>query len=227
MGDAVLTLMMAVGFALQPTGTFHGDEPVARDGESWLALETRSDGARLSPTRVRLARVHDAVLDADGEATGLEVAAIDAPDAGMLLRGPRLSAGRVELAERLDDASLGHGEFAALRFRGTEYRVRARCPATPPPAEGGQTCEVVLATGASSTPLTSVQRWRSDNGGIAFGDDAAPHLVHAGDFDRDGRLDLILDTSGHYNVSRPTLFLSTPAPHGGVEAVASHESVGC
>ncbi len=230
MGDAMLTLMLATGFALQPVGTFHDGETVARDGESWLALDTTSGPARLSPTRVRLTRVHDAVVDGDGEATGIEVAAIDAPEPTMLLRGPRLRAGAVELAERLDDAALRGGEFAAVRFRGLEYRIQARCPSAPPSAddEAGQACDVVLTDGTSSQALSSTRRWRTAGGGVTFGDDVHPHLVQAGDFDGDGRLDLILDTSSHYPVSRPTLFLSSPASDGErVRQVATYESIGC
>ncbi|WP_158636362.1 hypothetical protein [Aerolutibacter ruishenii] len=34
--------LLGAAFGLQPPGEFHGDEPVARDGERWLAL--RVDG---------------------------------------------------------------------------------------------------------------------------------------------------------------------------------------
>ena len=45
----------------------------------------------------------------------------------------------------------------------------------------------------------------------SLGDDASPTLLFAGDLDRDGKLDLIFDTTDHYNVRRPTLFLSSQA----------------
>lgn len=37
--------------ALQPPGTFHEGEAVARDGESWLALRTSGQDVALVPTR--------------------------------------------------------------------------------------------------------------------------------------------------------------------------------
>lgn len=228
MTAGVLTLALAAGFALQPTGTFHANEPVARDGEAWLALEETAGGARLVSTRVRLARVHDPLVDAESEATGLEVTASASPDGGMLLRGDGLRPGPVETAERLDESMLPPGEFAAFRFRGVEYRVRARCPESPPPADGGQACDIVLAGPAAEQALFSLLRWRTAEGGIAFGDDASPHLIHAGDLDRDGRVDLILDSADHSNASEPTLYLSAPAARGeALRHVASHRSVGC
>ena len=41
--------------------------------------------------------------------------------------------------------------------------------------------------------------------------DSGAGLLWAGDLDRDGRLDLLLDLSEHYNMSLPTLFLSSAA----------------
>ena len=82
---------------------------------------------------------------------------------------------------------------------------------------------------------------------MSLNHDASPRLLFAGDIDRDGKLDLIVDTTDHYNKSRPTLFLSSPAlPDGGivdggivdgvivdgvigdgVVEVAHHEAIGC
>jgi hypothetical protein len=61
-----------------------------------------------------------------------------------------------------------------------------------------------------------------------LGDDATPALLFAGDLDRDGVLDLLLDTTDHYNLSRPTLFLSSQAGTGELlREVARFVAVGC
>ncbi|MBI5473826.1 MAG: hypothetical protein HY961_15930 [Ignavibacteriae bacterium] len=58
--------------------------------------------------------------------------------------------------------------------------------------------------------------------------DGSPTLRWAGDLDRDGRLDLLMDLTNHYNVSEPTLFLSSRAAANElVKKVASHRQVGC
>jgi hypothetical protein len=60
------------------------------------------------------------------------------------------------------------------------------------------------------------------------GNDALPQLLFAGDLDRDGRLDLLIDTTDHYNVSKPTLFLSSAAYKGVfLRRVSEHVAVGC
>jgi hypothetical protein len=39
-------------------------------------------------------------------------------------------------------------------------------------------------------------------------------VIWAGDIDGDGRLDMILNLTNHYNIWMPTLFLSTAARKG-------------
>ena len=61
-----------------------------------------------------------------------------------------------------------------------------------------------------------------------LGHDGSLRLYFAGDLDRDGRLDLVFDTSDHYNLSRPTLLLSSLAADGTlVGEAAQYQSVGC
>ena len=90
------TLLLGTAFALQPPGAFHGDEPVARHGEQWLALRRDGREAALVGARLTVTPVFDAVLDSPGGASGRAVAS----DAGgeqiiAFLRGPGLRSGRV------------------------------------------------------------------------------------------------------------------------------------
>lgn len=58
--------------------------------------------------------------------------------------------------------------------------------------------------------------------------DGIQKVIWTGDLDRDDQPDLLIDTSDHYNVFQPTLFLSSKADSGvWVKAVAYHTSVGC
>jgi hypothetical protein len=53
-------------------------------------------------------------------------------------------------------------------------------------------------------------------------------LFWAGDLDGDGRLDLVMNLSGHYNVSETTLFLSSTRQQGKlVRKAAVFRIVGC
>jgi hypothetical protein len=63
---------------------------------------------------------------------------------------------------------------------------------------------------------------------VRFAEDGVPALVWAGDLDGDGRLDLYMDLTDHYNVTNYVLFLSSRAVTGElVKQVASRRYVGC
>jgi hypothetical protein len=216
-----LTALLAAAFALQPVGSFHADEPVARDGEHWLALRATALAASLVDTRARVTPVHDVVVDADGERSGREVATA-VPDAGLLLRGSGLRAGPVAFAPLPATPTPLTAAPLMLRLGRAEYRVTLDC------GRAATRCEVVLADGYRRQVLFALDAGRRDDGSLMLGDDASPALLFAGDLDRDGRLDLILDATDHYNVGRPTLYLSSPARDGElVRRVAVNESVGC
>jgi len=218
---ALIALTVAAAFALQPIGSFHDGEAVARDGERWLALRVTPAGAALVDTRAQVRRVHDDVMDGAGARSGCDVATA-VHDAAFLLRGPALRAGAVGAVALADGgAALGPAPLD-LAFRGTPYRLALDCAAASP------RCEVVLHDGRRRQVLFALGAGRYDNGSLMLGDDASPALLFAGDLDRDGRLDLILDVTDHYNRSAPTLYLSSQARAAElVHAVAASDTVGC
>lgn len=235
-GGLATSAAAAIGYGVQPPGSFHDGEAVARHGERWLALRVRPGAAELLTARVAVKRVHDALLDGDGEATGEAVSAVGLEDVTMLLRGPGLKPGDVVVADTLETGEEGGppNPNHHLRLGQRDYRLRTRCVAAPANDSAGQSayaCTIELSDGAQRQSLATLAGFRShasDDGRMQLGDDASPHLVFAGDLDRDGRLDLIFDTTDHYNLSRPTLFLSGAAGQGDmVRAVAAHDAVGC
>jgi len=48
----------------------------------------------------------------------------------------------------------------------------------------------------------------------AYDQDGPPLLLWAGDLDKDGKLDLLMDITNHYNISETALFLSSLARSG-------------
>jgi hypothetical protein len=59
-------------------------------------------------------------------------------------------------------------------------------------------------------------------------DAAMINLLWIGDLDGDGKIDLLIDTSNHYNATILTLYLSSEADAGEVvRVVGFHKSVGC
>ncbi len=226
----MLSLLLAFALpgahALQPPGTFHQGEAVARHGERWFALRVQADEARLDTARLRVKTVFDELLDTEGQATGSEVGS-DKTDVVTYLRGTGLHAGPVVRA-RSEDISGNSGLVAQTLTLGEKaYQLATRCEAAV--TDSGLMCEIALIKGERRQTLVRMTAQRSEGAtGFMLGDDASPYLIFAGDLDRDGKLDLIFDTTDHYNVSRPVLFLSGAAEGDELlHTVADYSAVGC
>ncbi len=236
----LLLLLATTGtHAIQPPGTFHSGEAVARQGERWLALTAGDGQSRLTQTRLQVKTIVDEMLDGPGEATGQSVS----PGSGQsvdgkaevvaFIRGPLLRPGPVPQARVDDDSDGGRGQ--TLQFEGRRYRLETRCETTGNPDTTADVsayrCRIELSLGDRRQTVIEMDGSRQHNAPgspVMLGDDASPSLIFAGDLDRDGELDLIFDTSNHYNVSQPTLFLSGAAESDELlHAVAEYSSVGC
>ena len=226
----MLSLLLAFALpgahALQPPGNFHQGEAVARHGERWLALRVQADDARLDTARLQVKSVFDELLDAEGQATGSEVGS-DKADVLTYLRGTGLHAGPVVQA-LIEDTAGDSGLVAQTLMLGDKaYRLATRCEVAV--ADGGFMCGIMLIEGERSQTLVRMTAQSVEGRpGLMLGSDASPHLIFAGDLDRDGKLDLIFDTTDHYNLSRPVLFLSGAAEGDELlHVVAEHSAVGC
>jgi hypothetical protein len=231
--SSVLLLAMTGAHALQPPGMFHDGEAVARQGERWLALRMGEGDARLESARLRVKRVFDVIIDAEGQATGQQVES-DATDVVTYLRGPGLHAGRVVRADVEVLAEAGP-VAQTLQLHGQRYRIETRCRAdeavAAEPGLSSFNCSIDLIDGERVQTLVQMSATRNDgiaDGRMTLGNEASPHILFAGDLDRDGKLDLLFDTSDHYNLVRPVLFLSGAAEGDELlHAVAEHRAVGC
>ncbi|NOT87600.1 MAG: VCBS repeat-containing protein [Lysobacter sp.] len=238
-GAALSGTAMTGTHALQPPGMFHDGEAVARHGDRWLALRVHDGDARLRMTRLRVKRVFDVITDAEGETTGHEIES-DVGDVVTYLRGPGLHAGPVAVAVS-EYAGEGPLPTQRLRLGDRVYRLLTRCTADAVnTAQDGMTyrCRIELSEDGKDGdvergPRQTLTEMTGNSAlsaapDIVLGDDASPHVIFAGDLDRDGRLDLIFDTSDHYNRSHPVLFLSGAAEGEELlHAVAEHDAVGC
>lgn len=225
-------LLVVGGFAIQPPGQFHADEPIARDGESWLALRIDGNEALLVATTLGVRAVHDEVLDEAGARTGLEVSSQNDDKVIAYLRGSNLKPGTIEPAAVASMDQDIAGLPYELTFRGQLHRLSSHCEQQPRGVQAQQPqfdCRIVLHAGGMSQVLYTLAGYREHQATtMSLGDDASPALVFAGDLDHDGKLDLIFNTTDHYNVSRPTLFLSSQSKPGELlHEVARYESVGC
>ncbi len=238
MSWSVFLLLSASGFVLQPPGHFHDGEPVVTDGDQMLALHDDGQRAWLEATRIVMERVADEMLDEPGgPETGWRIGPdVDTGLPLAYLHGAGLQAGDIMRAQVADMADLPSLAFdqpmtVEIMLGDALYRLVAACTDESLASHADNRwpdCHIDLfAPNGSHSRLVSMKGYVSDAGKLYLGSDASTALLFAGDLDGDGRLDLLLDTSDHYNVRQPTLFLSGEAEGQPVRAVAQHRAVGC
>ena len=211
---------------LLETGDFHGDEVSARTGEKWLGLYISGNHSLLLNCRLQVEMVHDEIGDEPEEKTGKKVS-VDPPLEPIFLvrRAKMLREGPVEtvFAEKPNyERSLERIPPLELKLAQTSYVLKvvgsddgAKCSEDSFP----KNAQLVLAAGDSSQALYSLE---------GCGNEPYWYLLWAGDLDRDGKLDLYVSVTYHYNVSQRKLFLSSQASKGKlVKEVAEFATSGC
>lgn len=197
-------------FAGEP---FHGDEVTAVSGSRWLALYKAAEGFELSEVSISVSLVNDAVVDSDEEATGKLVTVSSSPQPVVLIPlALGLREGAVDHAAA--ELTLVPGEERVIAFHDARYVLKVSLNLTP---EG--TCLVTVEDGPQKQTLARLDQ---------CDEDTYPRLLWSGDLNHDDRLDLLLEASGHYNVSDVGLYLSVAT--GGkelVRRVAHLKTVGC
>ena len=220
---------------LQP-GVYHGDEfpEFAESGQSWLGLVQDEGQYSLVPMKISVATVHDGIVDEAGEMTGKALTVDVAAEVVMLVPIDELEPGPVVAAE---DTTV----FGTFLYPGQQRRLYA--------GKGVDDLDYLVYGRVEPHVQKSWATLRILDYGISvvcqdqFGDhverkivsidqaseDGAPRLLFAGDLNRDGHFDLLMDLTTHYNVSHPALFLSRVGSDGAPtwEKVAELLTTGC
>ncbi len=193
-------------------GERHGSEvPLNADGPWWAIC---SAGARreLKRVTVSVSTVFDAMIDQEGQPTGarLEIRGCDAPLA-LLRNVPRLAARSLPEGT----ASPVRSGAVDLRFGGKPFAIRQM-------AQGGSGYRLEYSTGGRAQTLYATDEVSADLPATDLWS-----VAWIGDLDDDGKPDLLLNATNHYNVSQVSLFLSGAAPPGSLlKLVASFTTVG-
>jgi hypothetical protein len=217
-------------------GCFHGDEVPEESAGTWDALYRQGPGFVLVSRTVQVRPCRDAITDEPGQKTGREVV-VDAEGVPILLvRGlQRVGAQPVpirtaypgrepsELPSGGGYKYIAPGNSLQLLLGTTEYRLsaRGRNDPTRPDYDRLVLDYRLTLTGpdGKSQDLPAPDR---------FAEDGVPTLLWAGDLDQDGKLDLYMDTTNHYNLGNHVLLVSSHATPGQlVRLVASRRYVGC
>lgn len=203
--------------ALVEVGSFHGNEVSARDGDLWTGLFPQSDGSfAWQQVRIATRTSHDDVVDEEGQNTGKTVS-VPAGKPLLLVQGlPELLGNKVKPIFS-GERELYNGDVIDLRLGQNRYQLRILNPRTSQKQIAAGS-ELHLLIGSREQQLFA----------IAEADEPTWTLLGAGDLDGDGKLDLYLNLSSHYNVSRHVLFLSSRAESGKlVREVAAFTTTGC
>jgi len=209
------------------TGQFHGDEISAKTGQQWLGLYVTERGAMLRYLRLRVTTVFDDVTDyGTKKKTGKRVSVHSSREPLFLLsRTPMLKAGPVisVFEEKTNFDRTLEKSPVHLKLGKKSYVLRVVGP-----TKGSELCRdnafprnarLVLISGKSAQTLYSLDD---------CGNDPSWYLLWAGDLDRDGKLDLYVNVTQHYDVSERRLFLSSTAVKGKpMKEVAAFVTGGC
>ena len=196
------------------TGTYHGDEVTAKSGEKWLALVPSLGGYALEETPIRIEFVKDEIIDQKDEATAKKVLIDLNKKPLFLVRANQvIKPGSVEMATAKPQNLEIDSAIQLKLNNGRNYDVLVACDANSPlTVDNFRQCPLVLTTESMHQTINNFQIYSPPDSKPVFAGDASPSLIWAGDLNKDGALDLLIDLSNHYNISAPTLFLSSGAP---------------
>ena len=210
-------------------GSFH-DEEVWKNAEKekWFGLFRSSKEQYLSEIIVNISRIFDPITDQDSlnNKTGWLVESINKDDCIALIAGlPFLNNHKIE-EKILSKNEILPNEELKFNYLGIDYKLFATGEITKDSLDPSfyeiHNYKLFLKSTKNGKEITDklVETLNFD--------DAMINILFAGDIDNDGILDLIIDTSRHYNKTEPTIYLSKPSNSSKLlKIVGRHSTVGC
>ncbi|MFB6456232.1 hypothetical protein ACE38W_13250 [Chitinophaga sp. Hz27] len=208
--------------SLSSLGICHPEEFKSADTASkWYAIYRTDSNYYYTSILLQFSRVDDPVLEGE---KGWQIDAPNTKDSVISLVNavPALQEGIIP-AISLRNTTLKPGDTIAFKFNGADYKLYATGNTVKRP--GDETIYhyrlflVGMKDGGQITQLL-VQH--------SYLDDSIPEIMLAGDMDGDGFPDILMNTTYHYNLYRPTLFLSSGRSKTELlHVVAMNDFVGC
>src|SRR6185436_15354073 len=185
--------------------SYHGDAISAKTGEEWFGLFSTREGYALHSCRIVVEAVHDPFDARETDMTAKKVTVNGDPQPVFLVSGSEVFRDR-----DVNTLYFGRQRLTALHELSLDLDPQSAyvLSTSGDPVEGHESFanfKVMLSTGKTKQVVATIPY---------TDEDGPPLLLWAGDLDGDGKLDLLLDLTNHYNVSEPTLFLSSRAQQG-------------
>lgn len=210
-------------------GAFHKKE-VWRGAEKkeWLGLFREDKHYVLQKTTLQIIPTFDPVADAKKQEEGKRVISGrevvgEKPNTLFFINGlHKIKEGPIDTAE-YNRVVIPAGKALQYTFKGKEYTIQAYGDSTKLPSNEYSYQNYGWKVSGKKNGKKIEQTLSEDE----FFEDSIYVLLWAGDLDRDGIPDLLLDLSNHFNVSRIALFLSSKAEKGNLyKKVAEFETTG-
>lgn len=205
---------------------YHGDAVTdVRDGENWVAITKSSDQIIAKHIKIKVKTVEDPLVDEDKKKfTGKEISSDK--NALFLVKGIELKNNSVIDTYFLYDwqkdinATIDSDKSIEIKGKNSSVKLfnRSNLHIKGDGYEINDAYQLIAKIGDKEMPLTAPTQ----------SDDNFPNLIWSGDLNNDGHPDFLIDTAYHYNISKPTLFLSHINGNGiNYQKVAERESSGC
>jgi hypothetical protein len=209
-------------------GTFHGDEVWENvDKAKWFGLFRGKFGYYIDETKLITKRVIDEVLaESVEEKTGWDVQTVNKDTSIILFEKLNFITPHSVQQAVLSKEYILPGDTLRINYLGIDYKIfatgRKKKVQDDPEWFEVSDYKLYMTAKIKGQQLTSLLVAQPNF------DDQMIRLIFAGDIEGDTILDLIIDTSWHYNATRPTIYLSRPAGNGEVlKPIGGHNSVGC
>lgn len=205
-----------------PVSLMHNDELEENyQQHNWIGLCKRSDNYYLERVKIDFLKVHDPIIDAASEKTGWQPQVEGKQDTCLYLFSGLDIAGKsmVEFVE-LEQKVILPGDTLHFNFLDRNYMLFATGDNPGGESYGVSDYKLYLQSDLKNNPQALVYEYQFDDDII--------DILWAGDLDGDQIMDLIIDTSNHYNVMELSLFLSSYSTGQDlVKKVGHHRKIGC
>jgi len=208
-------------------GFFHEDEVDAYElNKEWFCLFKKGKEIHLSKTKLLIERVNDPILDEnENEKTAWKINTVIKDTSLILIETCPFLTERIILNYDLPEY-IYPNDTISFNYLNKDYKLFA----TGGKRKESENSEWYIVWNYKLYLTSNINGIEQTELLVATSrfDDNMIRILFAGDIDGDEKLDLLIDTSNHYNATSPTLYLSKPAEEGHIiKPIATHTSVGC